>query len=150
MELRYNIEIVHRTKLIQYGKKGLLIGIVLMAVFFILLLPYIDKTPDSAPLWLNLSFMASILLTVIGIYLMMRRKYESAELIVNSEELTIISKGNQIKIPFKDIISFKGTDSFVKKVSFIISINGQPDLEIRSEEDLYEGLVAVFPEKETK
>ena len=123
----------------------MLLGFLFGVIILLMLLPWIDKTVDSAPIELNIALVFSILMIPIGLFMDNYRKYEPAELKVLPTELVIISSSFNTSLKYSQINNLRATNSTFGKINYIISTIDDQKIEIRSKQELYDGLIENLP-----
>lgn len=148
LEETFDIKIIHRYKINQFGYEVIACGIICFMILGVFRMPYAWMGIDMAPIEINFATLISLIIIVIGIILNLIRRAEKAIMILNASE--IIIKNNRIfkKFKYDNIQRFEEKNQSLEKISFkIIAKNGN-DIEIKTDKEIFEWLVEYFPEKE--
>jgi len=148
---------LNETVEIQFKNKYLInrIGSVLAAVSVIVIMIYIYSAWfDKLNIEQNFIFIIGTLITLgISGYLLKYRTYEKATFSFIPEGIIIKIKAGYIPIKYDEIINFKSdgiVDNNDGKLEFIIQTKNSKKYRIKSNPEIYEGLIEVFPNKDGK
>ncbi len=152
-----SIENANKLKINKIGIEMASLGFFFILIFGIVLIPgkylpievatvyYFEIISKNIYIILSVSF----LIGLTGLILKESRSYEPAELEILYDRLKITTKEKIIEIKYSEIEKFKGKlpFPFIKKENIIIKRIEKKNIEIRTEEGVFEALTNIFPDK---